>query len=386
MSEKNGSIYKRQDGRWVAQIFIGYNEEGKKKTKTFYGKTRSEAKKKLEEYKEKFFDSSKYSSYDCFAEYIVRWMELYKKPNVKPVTYDVIEATINNIIIPELGYYTISEINTDILQSFFNGLKDRGYSYETILKVKNIINPCLKQAVFKKDLLKNSIDGVMMPSYSSFSKREISILNDEDIQKFVAEATRNHLNGTPVYRYGYGLVFILYTGLRVGEALNLKWKDIDYINKLVKINGTITKVKNRNKKEDNESNYIVMSTTPKTEAGIRTVPLCNTALKSLENLKQITLPSSSNKYIFSTDSGKIVARNSLYRNVKNIAIKADIEIENCNLHTLRHTFASMLFKKGVDVKAVSALLGHSKVEVTYNRYIHLIKEQEISAINVLDDL
>lgn len=313
-------------------------------------------------------------------------MELYKKPNVKPVTYDVIEATINNIIIPELGYYTISEINTDILQSFFNSLKDRGYSYETILKVKNIINPCLKQAVFKKDLLKNSIDGVMMPSYSSFSKREISILNDEDIQKFVAEATRNHLNGTPVYRYGYGLVFILYTGLRVGEALNLKWKDIDYINKLVKINGTITKVKNRNKKEDNESNYIVMSTTPKTEAGIRTVPLCNTALKSLENLKQITLPSSSNKYIFSTDSGKIVARNSLYRNVKNIAIKADIEIENCNLHTLRHTFASMLFKKGVDVKAVSALLGHSKVEVTYNRYIHLIKEQEISAINVLDDL
>lgn len=45
MSEKNRSIYKRQDGRWVAQIFIGYNEEGKKKTKTFYGKTRSEAKK-----------------------------------------------------------------------------------------------------------------------------------------------------------------------------------------------------------------------------------------------------------------------------------------------------------------------------------------------------
>lgn len=380
------TIYKVRDGLWASQIYLETTIPNKKNIKTFYGSTRLEVKHKLDEFKTNYKITGIIPSNEYFKDYIINWLKVYKKPNINQTTYDGIEGIVNNHIIPKLGHYKILEINEDILQEFFNRLKDTGYSYETIVKIKNILNQCLKQAVLKGYIIRNSMEGIKLPNSNSFPKKEISILNDNDIKKFVKEATRINSKGTPIYTYGNYFIFILYTGLRVGEALNLKWKDVDYKNKLVKITGTIVKVKNRNKQNDSEPNYILKSSTPKTANGVRTIPLCKAALEALTNIEALRKNHTKTDNIFLTSNNKIVDRKDMLRSIKNIAIKANLEIENCNLHTLRHTFASMLFRKGVDVKIVSILLGHSKVETTYNRYIHLIKEQKVDAIQVLEEM
>jgi len=83
------------------------------------------------------------------------------------------------------------------------------------------------------------------------------------------------------------------------------------------------------------------------------------------------------------DAGNICEPRNIDRMFRNILAKCGIK--PCGVHALRHTFASMLFKRGVDVKTVSELLGHANVSVTYDRYIHLIKEQKQEAVALLDD-
>lgn len=88
------------------------------------------------------------------------------------------------------------------------------------------------------------------------------------------------------------------------------------------------------------------------------------------------------EYVASSANDSLVIPKNIDRMFRNILAKCDIE--PCGVHVCRHTFASMLFKKGIDVKTVSELLGHKDVSVTYNVYIHLIQEQKQQAIDLLD--
>lgn len=318
-----------------------------------------------------------------FEDYILRWLELYKKTIVRPKTYDTIESCIKSLINRNIGYIPLKSIDANLLQHLFNKLIDDGYSYGTIKKVKDIINSCLKSAAYNEDIKKNYMEAVILPPQKNFKNKPPEILDKEDFYKFINEAIRMTSKGTPVYRYGNGLIFILYTGLRVGEALSLKWKDIDYKNKSVDIVHSVKIIKNRNQKEC-KTNYIKIIDKTETPSSNRTVPLCNNALYFLSEFKKIIKPNNDNKYIFSTKNNDIVAGRYLLTTIKKIAKRANLKIENCTVHTLRHTFASMLFEQDVDAKLISELLGHSQVKLTYDFYIHTNPKAKYNAVKKLD--
>lgn len=382
-----GYIGKTKDGKWTARIQYGVSIDGKQKIKAFYGKTQKEVRQKLKEFQNGGDVAKPDGSLACFGEYIIKWYNLYKKNSVKATTYDRREALMQNHIIPKIGHIQMRSLNIDHLQEFFNYMYNCKFSDDYMKKAKQLINGCLAYAEVKGDIKKNLVsDALIIPKSLSVPK-DIVVLDEEEIQKFVAEATRTYKNGKPVYRYGQGLKFILYTGLRIGEALNLKWEDIDLKRCVVEVRGNLIAVKNRNKKNENDNNYILIpDSSVKTKNSVREVELCNSAIDALRELRIIQQPARNSERIFATANGQINNRRNLQSNISSIIKKAEIKVTRFSIHSLRHTFASMLFRRGVDVKAVSELLGHSNVTFTYNRYIHLIKEQKKDAISLLNKM
>ena len=102
------------------------------------------------------------------------------------------------------------------------------------------------------------------------------------------------------------------------------------------------------------------------------------ALISLRGLNDNT------PYVFATKNGKRITPRNIDRTFRSILKRCGIACTG--VHSLRHTFASRLFAKGVDVKTVSELLGHSDVGITYDTYIHLIQEQRITAVKAIEDI
>ena len=378
----DGSIYLTKDGRWTARVQLGKTNNGKPKIKAFYGKTKTEVTRKLREFQKQDFLSTE-SSKQSFSEYLHNWLVLYKERSLRATSFDRLEGIVQHVVEPYFKYINLSQVSCDHIQKFFMELQDKGYAYATLEKIKHLLNGCFKHALARNDIRRNPMVELIMPSKETFVCKEIVFLNEEDIGKFTRSATEKYLSGEPVYRYGYGLVFMMYTGLRLGEALALKKSDIDCENKTVTVNKNTVIIKNRH---DEGNNYIVKTHKPKTKTGVRTVYLCQTALNALEELCKITNIVDNDSFIFSTTTGKAASKRNIQRTVQSIASKSQLSIPYCNVHTLRHTFASMLFRKKIDVKTISVLLGHSNVNFTYNRYIHLLEEQKHLAVALLDSL
>jgi len=208
----------------------------------------------------------------------------------------------------------------------------------------------------------------------------INILTPNEIRQYYKAATQRYSNEKLKYRLGYGLVLILFTGLRLGEALGLQWEDVDFENRTLSVECTQQYVKNRNAKNDS-NNYIFVEGTTKTVSSERVLPLNQMALKALHEIKKIN---GQFKFVFSNSKGNLIMIRNLNRMHDNILESA--RLKHIGVHALRHTFASQLFANGVNVKVVSKLLGHSEVGITYNTYIHLLKEDMPSATDSLDKI
>ena len=272
----------------------------------------------------------------------------------------------------------LSQLSIDDVQEMINQLKKKELSYSSIKKAYEAINECCKYAIIRGDLQKNPCTGVTLPKNLKHQDGDIKFYTEKQVESLLKQATIKYNNGKNKYRLGYGIQLLLYTGLRIGEALALTWEDIDIQNKTIKVNKNLKQVKNR---DDDQSVYkIIIQNSTKTNSGTRIIPLNNKSIEALKQIKEIT---GQYKYVFSTETGKNMSSRTCDRMFRKIQ-------ENCGfkeiygVHALRHTFASLLFKKGVDVKTVSEILGHKDVSVTYNTYIHLIQEQKVNAMKLLD--
>jgi integrase len=380
-----GTVYQRSDGRWTGQVQIGTQPNGKPWRKTVYGKTRAEAMKNLRDTIENRKSMTPaLVAKTSFEEYSRRWLELYKKPELKPSAYDRLECTLINNVFPHIGMIQMTNLASNDIQNLINNLtvkggkQDNGYSYSTIKKVYDAINECIRHACIKGELSRNPILGVKLPSKKAneqLETGEIKFMTSDQIDTYCKEALRKHGNGQPVYRLGAGLVFILATGLRSAEAVALKWTDND--DEYVSVSRSIVTVKSRG---DENSSYIKKEqNSNKSKSGKRKVPLNTRAKQCIDELKVIN---GNHEYLFATKSGKVIGGRNLYRT--NADICKAVGIKGIDVHALRHTFASMLFAMNVPVKTVSELLGHSDVGITQKTYIHLIPEQKKAAVAAID--
>lgn len=374
----SGSVSQRKDGTWTGRICLGYKENGKQNIKAVYGKTESEVKRKLKALQN---DAIKYDTVSLpkltFTELLTDWIS-NKKYELKDSSYDRLENTINNNIIPYMGYLQITSIAPRDVQQHINMLTDKGYSYSTIKKVYNAIYASLKYAFEQDYIRKNPCIGIKLPKQIQRSKSDIDFFTDEEVDRIVASAIYRYGTGKYKYKHGYAIIILLNTGLRVGELLALKWSNVDEDKRQLYIEATRGQVKERN---GGEYKYVMKDRSTKTQSSCRYVPINDKALEALNYFKNLGY---NNEYVMAnSDSGVITYRN-LHRVLANI-LKSN-NINHGSLHTLRHTFATRLYKNGVDVKIISELLGHSDISITYDIYTHVIKEQKKKAVDVLDSL
>lgn len=371
-----GSVRERADGRWEAKIQIGKRPDGKPAMKYFYGTTKREAKKKLDAYRALSKPTEAQMERITVEEYILDWLTNVKANELKPRSYDTLESAIQNYVLPHIGFYSMADLTGDIIQKeFINVLSQKGYAYSTIKKAYDALGACLKFAVLRRAIPYNPMQTVVKPSKKQFSQKEIEVLTDEEIQKLIAAAPN-------AGRYGQAIILMLYTGLRVGEAIALKWKDWNEETNFLTIASSLVQAKNRSGKGTTYT--LLEQDTTKTKNGRRNLYLSKNALSALEALKQQGYRGKENDYVICSKNYTPLYPRNLQRTLD--CMLKDAGLPHKGLHTLRHTFASLLIRKGVDIKIVSEFLGHADVTFTYNTYVHIINEQKNKAILMLDEI
>lgn len=375
-----GTIYQRENGTWSGRIYLGKNEEGKPKYKCFSGKTQAEVKRKIREFNQGGCKTEirKVS----VGEYVWNWAKIYKKGTIKDSSFDAIEKTIKNHIIPEIGMLQLQKLTSDDIQQLITDMKDKkGYSHSTVKKVYDCLRQVLNHAVIKGDLDKNPILLVKMPDKRQFPQKEIRFFNREECIAIIEEADRTFSSGRPIYVYADAFVLMLNTGIRMGEAIGLEKRDWDREAKTLHIRRNVQSVLRRGADGETVGGKQLVYNTTKTYSSDRVLPLNKRATEALERLcaKYPDCP-----YIIADSKQKVVPPERLERTF--YYLLKNVGIEKTGLHSLRHTFASTLFAQKVDVKTISKLLGHASIQITLDTYIHLFEDIDHDAVAQLDDL
>lgn len=374
----DGTVYKSGD-RWRGAVQTGRTKpDGAPEMKYFSGKTQAEVKKLISEYMAS--KSPIQQSGTTMQEYIDRWLSIFKRPALKPSSYDRLEITAHQHVVPNIGYIALESLTADDVQLMLNNLKEDGLSHSSVRKAYDCVNAVCKHAVTKGDIVKNPVDAVSPPNKKTFSpQKDIVFFTQEEARRISEEAVARYSTGAPRYIYGDVFRLILNTGLREGEAVALYKSDWDREKNVLHIQRNAQYVKQRDAKANTNYKVEIQEST-KTYSGDRRISLNKNAVDALENL---CLAHPDSKLIVCNSKGEIVTPVKLNRTFHRL-------LERCGLpqtgvHSLRHTFASFLFDRKVDIKTISKILGHSSVQVTTNIYVHLFDETGSDAVATLDD-
>ena len=361
-----GSIRKRSDGRWEGRYIAAHDENGKAIYKNVLGKTQAEVKEKLRtaiENSEKL-DMTRIGTYTV-GSWLQLWYEVYAAPNLRDNTRLYYENSMKNHILPRIGNIPLDKLQTIQVQKFYNELlrdgkvgnrkagENNGLSPSVVHHVHMILNRCMEQAVSERLILTNPVKGCRVPKVV---QKEMNTLPEELIGAYLREAEQR------------GLLALFYleltTGLRRGEILALLWTDLDVEAKTIRITKQMSRVYGELK-----------VCPPKTANGVRTLALTDRAVELLveEHEKHPTNP-----YLFPSPRTGEMWDPDAFRHVHDRIIKA-IGAGHVRLHDLRHTFATLSLKNGVDVKTLSAALGHFSAGFTLNTYTHATPQMKRDA-------
>lgn len=366
--------------------------------KDFYGKKKKEVQDKIDEYEKSYKQiKTNLNQPETFSTYLNTWMHDIKfKSKTNPLsrrtmdeTIHVFDSRIKGTCIENVQF---GQLTQNLCERYIDELIEKKYSKASIDKALMLIRQCLKYAYNNDKIDEDVIKYFNSPSEKvvQTKKKEVAILSADDMEKLYDEAKRvSELGfsfGTPigelVYRNnGYAIIFIMYTGLRISEFLELRWKDFNLDEGYVTVGRSVSRVHkldDRTKRED-----IIKE--PKTAKSNRLVPLCERALECVEYFKQIN-PTHSQEDLFATTTiGTRMGKDNLLRSLKTMLVRGKCSNTDCGLHSLRHSFGSyLLIEEGVDIAIVSALLGHAKVSTTYDIYIHVLDKQKIKAIQIFN--
>lgn len=375
-----GSVYfDETTQQYVGQVENGRYANGRVKFKRFYCNSQNDVIIKMKEFRRSHIlsDATDRKNLVLVSDYFEQYLTQIKQKKLKPASYDRQYRTYTDQIKPLIGGYYLTDLTADILQEqLIDVLYNKGYSFSTINKVFVLTNECLKYAVSKEVLQSNPCDKMLKPKKREFGiAKVIRFFDDDEIARFTETALSKNKKGEYIYSNGLPLVILIYTGLRGGEMTALKWEDVDLKNNYIRVHRNIAAVRDA---ETHKRKIIVQEGT-KTKGG-RIVHLTKSASKYLTLLKELKSPNKKD-YVVSSQGSRDCS--GLRKTYILVCDKAGIHNQQ-GLHTLRHTFASLMIRRGIDIKIISEMLGHSSVSFTYNTYVHLIEEEKAKAIQQID--
>ena len=368
---------KNGETRYLFQTYLGIDPiTGKERRTTRRGfKTMKEAKQAernlLFDVEENGLPSNQSDGFQdpTFEELAQLWLENYKT-TVKPSTFENVKSKVEKMTEEHFKELKLKKITVAYCQKVVIELSKTYVLYNHYLSV---INRIFKYAVLMDILDSNPFDKVIKPK-SRQTQRKGNFLTKEELKEFLKLAK------TATLSYFFPLVHLMsYTGLRQGEALALKWSDIDFENKKITVDKTATRIKEKQTLQ-----------TPKTKNSKRVISIDPTTLLILKSWKkdQIKIYFKNGKhfegdenFIFTNQRAEWVHIHNFIRYFKRFI--ADHKLKQITPHGLRHTHASLLFSAGVEPKSISDRLGHSTVQITLDLYTHITEEQRTDTVDKL---
>lgn len=318
-----------------------------------------------------------------FNEYLWEWLER-KKGHIVYRTYEGYKTIIRRID----KYFSaknilLEELSVRDLRNFYEYCnKNLKISNNTIIKEHKLIKSALECARKEELISKNPADYI-----DSFRKEDTEkiFLKEEKMEKIIQAIGDNKIS-TPAFlasKYGF----------RRGEAVGLRWSDIDFENNTITVCNSVVDVENMDKNAKNKKMQVNRQKL-KTKSSFRILPLLmevkdyllNLKIKQEENRKRFKT-SYNNEYLDNIcvdQLGNLVKLDYVTKKFKNIVTK--LKYEKVTFHTLRHSVATLLHKRGFSVKVIQYWLGHSNISTTLDTYTHLSLEDLSDVANTFDNL
>lgn len=368
---------KNGETRYLFQTYLGIDPlTGKERRTTRRGfKTIKEAKQAernlLLDVEENGLPSNQSDGFQdpTFEELASLWLENYKT-TVKPSTFENVKSKVEKMTEEHFKELKLKKITVAYCQRVVIELSKSYVLYNHYLSV---INRIFKYAVLMDILDSNPFDKVIKPK-SRQTQRKGNFLTKEELKEFLKLAQ------TATLSYFFPLVHLIsYTGLRQGEAIALKWSDIDFENKKITVDKTAARIKEKQTLQ-----------TPKTKNSKRVISIDPTTLSILKSWKkdQIKIYFRNGKHFEGDDNFIFTNQRADWVHIHNFIpyfkrFVTDHKLKPITPHGLRHTHASLLFSAGVEPKNISDRLGHSTVQITLDLYTHITEEQRTDTVEKL---
>lgn len=361
-------MYRDNEHKTWFYVFNFYDEKGKRKQKRKRGfKTKKEATDALRKLEVQVNEGTYVESKNIpFKQYIEDWLSI-KKISLSNSSISLYERSIKNHISPSLGNILLSKIKPQHIQKFIVELYKKDLEDATIKRIFNILNACLNDAVKFEDLSINPASKVEKPKVSP---KEMNIWSIKQIKRFLKYSEDHRLN--------CAFYLALMTGLRKGEILGLRWKDVDLENQVLYVNQTL------------EYDGKTIKKGAKTKNSIRSVTFSPSTKNVLLKHKE---QQEAEKNFFASEyldqNLVICAQNGAPYHPRNLtrvfnSLKRKANLPHIRFHDLRHTHAALMIAQNEPMKLIMERLGHSQISTTIDVYGHLLPNMQHDASNRLD--
>ena len=296
------------------------------------------------------------------------WFENCTKIKVQPSSHQTYRGYIDHHIKPYIGDIRLNKLASLDLQKLYKRLlgsgrverlesekQSKGLSPKTVRNINQVISSALTFAKEQKLIISNPTDGCALPK---LEHREMQTLTAEQLTAFLREAKESGV---------YEMYYIeLATGLRRGELLGLKWDDVDLEQGIIHIRRQVARIIGE-----------IVEAPLKTKNSYRTVSIEVDAVGILMQQKA----KSHGQYVFPSPTGGPISPDSVLHMLHRVLDRAGLP--RIRFHDLRHTFSTLAFQNGVDVKTVSGMLGHYSAGFTLDTYAHVTTAAQRQAANTM---
>lgn len=361
----DGSLFQRKkDGKvvdgWIAEISLGPGAG----RQTFYAKTRGEARDWLTaKLREQQLGLARKGKRITTGQALTQWLEQVAKPRVRPATYTRYSGLVKQYLIPSIGAVPLERLTPRHVQTMLNAKAADGMAPRSVHHLRSVLRTALNQAVRWGDVPRNVAALTDSPRLETHA---ITFLDAGQAGQLLAAAHGDRLEAL------YAVALAL--GLRQGEALGLRWQDVDLEARQVHVRHALQRIDGR-----------LQLVEPKTVRSRRTITMPATVINALREHQRRQLKEQmriDGGFVFAHPDGSPLDGTVVTHQFQQLLKRAGLP--RLRFHDLRHSCASLLLAQGVSARMVMETLGHSNISTTLDIYSHVMPSLRQEAADAMD--